>query len=86
MNKEEIKLLNEMKENCLNGAKYIDPKAMKKYNLLRSIEDRMNNWDTLKKILRKELSNAGTGLLDKFIGLDRVLQIMQTLEGSGVDE
>ena len=39
MNKEEIKLLNEMKENCLNGAKYIDPKAMDKYNLLRKLED-----------------------------------------------
>ncbi len=55
MNEEEIKLLNEIKENCLNCAKYVDPKAMEKYNLLRKIEDRINELYQENKQLKEEL-------------------------------
>lgn len=39
MNEEEVKLLKEIQQNCINQANYIDPKAMNKYNMLRHIED-----------------------------------------------
>ena len=41
MTSQELKLLNEMKENCIKQANYADSKAMEKYNLLRSLEDKI---------------------------------------------
>ena len=37
MTKEELKLIEEMKDNCIKQANYVDPKAMEKYNALRNL-------------------------------------------------
>lgn len=58
---EEIKLLNEMKDNCIDQANYIDPKAMEKYNLLRHIEGILDS----KSGLRERDYKIITALLDK---------------------
>lgn len=90
MNKEELKLLNEMKDNCLNGAKYIDPKSMEKYNLLRKIEDRLNNWNELKKWLKEEMKEYKKDIYPSQYGwmigtMKRTLNKMQEIE-SGSNE
>ena len=56
MSEEEIKLLNEMKDNCLNQSKYIDVKAMDKYNLLRKLEEQ--NKQLSKEMGRLKEQNA----------------------------
>ena len=38
MSEEEIKLIEEMKENCIKQANYVDVKAMEKYNALRHLQ------------------------------------------------
>lgn len=38
MNKEELKLLDELKEHCLKQAMYTDPYAMKKYKMFEMME------------------------------------------------
>lgn len=43
MSEEEVKLLKEMQQNCIDQANYIDPKAMNKYNMLRHMEDMILN-------------------------------------------
>lgn len=79
MNEEEINALKEMRNNCLNSAKYIDPKAMEKYNLLRKIENKLNNWNELKKWLEESrIKSIEYG--DELIISD-VLDKMQELEG-----
>lgn len=37
MTEQELKLIEEMKYNCIQQANYIDPKAMEKYNALRNL-------------------------------------------------
>lgn len=79
MNEEEINTLKEMRNNCLNSAKYIDPKAMEKYNLLRKIENKLNNWNELEKWLEESrIKSIEYG--DELIISD-VLDKMQELEG-----
>lgn len=43
MSEEEVKLLKEMQQNCIDQANYIDPKAMNNYNMLRHMEDMILN-------------------------------------------
>lgn len=60
MNETDMKLFNEMKENCIKQANYIDPKAMEKYNMLRNVENTINKLkgknqrteDVLRQILK----------------------------------
>ena len=35
LSNDEMKLLNEMKDNCIKQANYVDPNAMLKYNCYR---------------------------------------------------
>lgn len=60
MNEEEIKLLNEMKDNCLKQANYIDVKAMDKYHLLRKLEEGYKQLNDKIKSLNKGLEKART--------------------------
>lgn len=46
LSEEELKLLEEMKQNCITVSNYVDPKAMEKYNLLRHIEEIITNINT----------------------------------------
>lgn len=60
MNETDMKLFNEMKENCIKQANYIDSKAMEKYNMLRNVENTINKLkgknqrteDVLRQILK----------------------------------
>ena len=80
MTNEEIKLLNEMKENCLNSAKYIDPKSMEKYNLLRKLEDGLNNWNELRIWLEELIKESGLeGIIQASI-FNHVLDKLNELE------
>lgn len=51
LTKEELKLLLNMKENCIKQANYEDPNAMLKYNLLTKLNLISQKLDKLKEIL-----------------------------------
>lgn len=58
LTEEEIKLLKEMKDNCIKQANYVDPNAMLKYNLLRKIERLNNIINELEKFIVEEMSDG----------------------------
>lgn len=51
MNEEELKLIQEMLDNCKKQSIYVDVKAMEKYNALRKLLDNYyklySNWNQL---------------------------------------
>lgn len=51
LTKNELKLLLEMKENCIKQANYEDPNAMLKYNLLTKLNLISQKLDKVKDIL-----------------------------------
>lgn len=51
LNDNEIKLLQEMKDNCINQANYVDPNAMLKYNLLTKLNFISQKIENIKTIL-----------------------------------
>jgi hypothetical protein len=64
LNVEEVALLNEMKDRCLNGGEYIDENAQKKFEMLCHLEDFAIQYYNLlevikdtKKCLKQERKN-----------------------------
>ena len=58
---EEVKLLLEMKDRCLNGGQYVDENAKKKFNMLCHLEDfqvgyynLLQDLNKLKDFIKKE--------------------------------
>lgn len=47
----EIKLLSEMKDNCIKQSNYVDPNAMLKYNLLTKLNFISQKVDKIRTIL-----------------------------------
>lgn len=51
LSNDEMKLLNEMKDNCIKQVNYIDPNAMLKYNLLTKLSFISQKIENIQKIL-----------------------------------
>lgn len=51
LSNDEMKLLNEMKDNCIKKANYVDPNAMLKYNLLTKLSFISQKIENIQKIL-----------------------------------
>lgn len=51
LSNDEMKLLNEMKDNCIKQANYVDPNAMLKYNLLTKLSFISQKIENIQKIL-----------------------------------
>ena len=86
---EEVGLLTEMKDRCLNKGLYIDENAEKKFKMLCHLEDfsiqyyeLQNNWNELKKWVIEQEQKAWDEVSSTF---GYVLNKMQELE-QGKDE
>ena len=91
---EEVGLLTEMKDRCLNKGLYIDENAEKKFKMLCHLEDfsiqyyeLQNNWNELKKWLEEEIKkyqnskySGEYGLVLGFIW--KIQRKIQELEGN----
>ena len=53
LNDEEVKLLNEMKDRCLNGGQYKDENAKKKFNMLCHLEDFAVQYYNLQEVIKE---------------------------------
>ena len=53
LNDEEVKLLNEMKDRCLNGGQYKDGNAKKKFNMLCHLEDFAVQYYNLQEVIKE---------------------------------
>jgi proline dehydrogenase len=51
LSNDEMKLLNEMKDNCIKQANYVDSNAMLKYNLLTKLSFISQKIENIQKIL-----------------------------------
>lgn len=51
LSNDEMKLLNEMKDNCIKQVNYVDPNAMLKYNLLTKLSFISQKIENIQKIL-----------------------------------
>lgn len=62
LNDNEVKLLKEMKDNCIKKSNYVDPNAMLKYNLLTKLNFISQKVENIKTILvnSKEYAMAVT--------------------------
>ena len=83
---EEVGLLTEMKDRCLNKGLYIDDNAEKKFKMLCHLEDfsiqyyeLQNNWNELKKWVIEQEQKAWDEVSSTF---GYVLNKMQELEGN----
>ena len=83
---EEVGLLTEMKDRCLNKGLYIDNNAEKKFKMLCHLEDfsiqyyeLQNNWNELKKWVIEQEQKAWDEVSSTF---GYVLNKMQELEGN----
>ena len=72
LNDEEVKLLNEMKDRCLNGGQYKDENAKKKFNMLCHLEDFAVQYYNLQEVIKeaREVINQmiNTGYYDGEFG------------------
>lgn len=92
---EEVGLLTEMKDRCLNKGLYIDENAEKKFKMLCHLEDfsiqyyeLQNNWNELKDIVNNTFYKLN-GILDRdllekqmYIDYGYIRNKMQELEGN----
>ena len=53
LNEEEVKLLNEMKDRCLNGGQYKDENAKKKFDMLCHLEDFAIQYYNLQEVIKE---------------------------------
>lgn len=51
LSNDEMKLLNEMKDNCIKQVNYVDPNAMLKYSLLTKLSFISQKIENIQKIL-----------------------------------
>lgn len=70
--KEDIKLLKEMKENCLKSSVYADEKRLLKANAITKF---LNLLDTSKK--QKEVIDKAIEYIEKFIPIDEDTILMR---------
>ena len=66
LNEEEIKLLNEMKDRCLNGGQYKDENAKKKFNMLCHLEDFAVQYYNLQEVIKEARETIKTKLEKSF--------------------
>ena len=83
---EEVGLLTEMKDRCLNKGLYIDDNAEKKFKMLCHLEDfsiqyyeLQNNWNELKNYLEKQIIDSKAGSSQQYY-FNTIYKYMQELE------
>ena len=83
---EEVGLLTEMKDRCLNKGLYIDDNAEKKFKMLCHLEDfsiqyyeLQNNWNELKNYLEKQIIDSKAGSSQQYY-FNTIYKFMQELE------
>ena len=83
---EEVGLLTEMKDRCLNKGLYIDNNAEKKFKMLCHLEDfsiqyyeLQNNWNELKNYLEKQIIDSKAGSSQQYY-FNTIYKFMQELE------
>ena len=83
---EEVGLLTEMKDRCLNKGLYIDENAEKKFKMLCHLEDfsiqyyeLQNNWNELKNYLEKQIIDSKAGSSQQY-HFNTIYKYMQELE------
>ena len=69
LNEEEVKLLNEMKDRCLNGGQYKDENAKKKFNMLCHLEDFAVQYYNLQEVI-KEAREYNQNIVDDYLKED----------------
>ena len=83
---EEVGLLTEMKDRCLNKGLYIDNNAEKKFKMLCHLEDfsiqyyeLQNNWNELKNYLEKQIIDSKAGSSQQYY-FNTIYKYMQEME------
>ena len=83
---EEVGLLTEMKDRCLNKGLYIDENAEKKFKMLCHLEDfsiqyyeLQNNWNELKNYLKKQIIDSKSASSQQYY-FNTIYKLMQELE------
>ena len=83
---EEVGLLTEMKDRCLNKGLYIDDNAEKKFKMLCHLEDfsiqyyeLQNNWNELKNYLKKQIIDSKSASSQQYY-FNTIYKLMQELE------
>ena len=83
---EEVGLLTEMKDRCLNKGLYIDENAEKKFKMLCHLEDfsiqyyeLQNNWNELKNYLEKQIIDSKSASSQQYY-FNTIYKFMQELE------
>ena len=83
---EEVGLLTEMKDRCLNKGLYIDNNAEKKFKMLCHLEDfsiqyyeLQNNWNELKNYLEKQIIDSKSASSQQYY-FNTIYKFMQELE------
>ena len=66
LNDEEVKLLNEMKDRCLNGGQYKDENAKNKFNMLCHLEDFAVQYYNLQEVIKEARETIKTKLQKSF--------------------
>lgn len=73
MTKEELKLLDELKEHCLKQAMYTDPYAMKKYKMFEMME--LKIYELEKEI--KHLKDLQSNMNKQYMELEEKLKELE---------
>ena len=83
---EEVGLLTEMKDRCLNKGLYINNNAEKKFKKLCHLEDfsiqyyeLQNNWNELKNYLEKQIIDSKAGSSQQYY-FNTIYKYMQEME------
>ena len=76
MSEEDLKLIEEMKDNCIKQANYVDVKAMDKYNALRNLLEQNKKY---KEVIDKFINRIDENkmLLNNPYVLDFYLEIKE---------
>ena len=75
LNDEEVKLLNEMKDRCLNGGQYKDENAKKKFNMLCHLEDFAVQYYNLQEVIKEAREYIDTKVISNGEIIDQLRKI-----------
>lgn len=78
----ECELLNEMKDRCLNGGKYIDENAKEKFDMLCHLEDFSIQYYNLIEVIDKALHRIQLLQMDGEVTIKDLGLIVRDLRGT----
>lgn len=85
LSEEEVELLNEMKDRCLNGGQYKDENAKKKFDMLCHLENFAVQYYNLQEVIKEAKENVEKLGHSEWAGYGRsiLLEILSKGENNG---